>query len=490
MKNRYRIFVLLTIFLPLFLTGCARIERVIISIPEDLEENFSELIKSYPLPERILLTTAVSAKDTGKIILYKSSWLNRDIPDTGKGASGSILLSRTIFAPTTDFLDVKTGVSLEYISLFPVVPIEEVHLPEKALAVDGLYPGDEDYPLISEIFLSVKAAEGSLLEGWFAGISGALQHDLLTKKEKIIWIGGVGDMMLQRGIEDTFFKKGVGPVFHDTLKPLQELDLLLGNLEGAVTTGDTQTPKSYNFRFRPESLSYLQEAGFDYLSITNNHCYDFGTTGFTDTLDHLKAKGIGTSGAGRSPDEAAEPWKTQIEHLSVSVLSFGAYPEERNGFNGEIQAAVTSLRPGILWNTEETLQTISQAANPDSFDIIMVHGGHEWRSQPSDEQRNLCRQLVDSGVELVLGSHPHVLQGVEAYEGALIAYSLGNFLFNGMGEMPFAEESLILSVGIYKNQIRYVRFIPVEIDGPSIALDSSGKILPRFLALSKNLRTK
>ena len=107
--------------------------------------------------------------------------------------------------------------------------------------------------------------------------------------------------------------------------------------------------------------------------------------------------------------------------------------------------------------------------------------------RPSESQRALYRRFIDSGADLVLGHHSHVVQGLEAYRGRLIAYSLGNFVFPGMFGTDYGEESLFLRVGVVDGAIRYVEPVPVRIDHQVISIDRTGAILERLRAETRRL---
>lgn len=117
----------------------------------------------------------------------------------------------------------------------------------------------------------------------------------------------------------------------------------------------------------------------------------------------------------------------------------------------------------------------------------MVHGGEEWSEGPSESLRAFYRSLIDMGVDMVIGSHPHVLHGFESHNGGLIAYSLGNFIFPGMDETKYGEESLILGVGVVDQTVRYVELFPVRINNRTVAMDTGGEILERVLAQTEEL---
>lgn len=145
-------------------------------------------------------------------------------------------------------------------------------------------------------------------------------------------------------------------------------------------------------------------------------------------------------------------------------------------------------RPGILWAREKHLQALRPFLQETPFSVVMVHGGTEWSFSPSKEQRSLYRRLIDEGADLVVGSHPHVIQGMEAYKGSLIAYSLGNFLFPGMGDMPGAQDFCILSMGIYEGKVRYGECIPVLLSEMGGHLEKGERIRRVLYELSRALQ--
>ena len=120
-----------------------------------------------------------------------------------------------------------------------------------------------------------------------------------------------------------------------------------------------------------------------------------------------------------------------------------------SGFNGKATATATETRAGILWAGDTLLQGIAQQKADGNFVIVNVHGGEEYRFFPTKEQCALYESFCAAGADVVFGSHPDVLHPVEGYNGSLIVYSLGNFLFNGMSEMPGATDSEIIRLGIY-----------------------------------------
>ncbi len=343
---------------------------------------------------------------------------------------------------------------------------------ETAIPLEGRYLDDPDYPAIFFRCARLVARSGKAvpakLEAWFT------QAFPVPPEEEIVFVSAVGDLMPGRGVERLLAREGgLELVFGDALPLLRSSDLLIGNLEGAVTGGTAKATKTYTFKYAPRILGYLRDAGFDYLMTTNNHSFDYGIEGFTDTLAALRDAGIATSGAGENLAEARRFWRTTIKGQALSVLSLGAYPVERTGFDGSRTAAAGETKAGILWESPGIPELVRAEKETGAFVIVCVHGGEEYRTAPSERQKAFYRKLADSGCDVVFGSHPHVLQPLEKRGGKLIVYSLGNFLFPGMEGMPGAEESEIVRLGVLKGRIVYREVYPARLSGTRVALGDS-----------------
>ena len=451
-------------------------------MPETLEALWNELAILHPLPAEVISTVEADGQPDAVVeLLTLEESSSQEAP-----AEGSRVLARRYLAPATRLWEGLGGSEAVHTNDLPILALDDIEPPLRALPVGGLYPGDEGYPLIESTVIRLRSLSETTppdsVVTWLEGLPAPATDPAL------VWIAAVGDTMPGRGV-DTLLRRRNGPalVFGDVLPVMLRADLLMGNLEGSITTGGTRQRKSYTFRFDPAILPGLRNAGFDYLSLTNNHSFDFGEQGFLDTLEHLRNAGIATSGAGLNLDEASLPWETQIRDQKIRVLSIGAYPKERNGFDGELKTSAGESRPGVLWIGSEAYAAMEKGFGPESFNVVMVHGGVEWSSGPTEEQAQLYRSFIDSGADAVIGSHSHVLQGLESYRGGVIAYSLGNFVFPGMQETEFGEESAVLELGFWRGRIRYVRLTPVRIDGRHLAVDESGEISDRVGRLSRAL---
>jgi hypothetical protein len=382
--------------------------------------------------------------------------------------SGYSLVGQVALAPVSRMWDDRQAATSAEVraGTVRIQPLSSISLPDIALPVDGLTADMPGYPLRGEIHARLLSDDRDL-RAWFDALP---LPPSAPESPSIGWIGAVGDIMPARGVDVALAaRQGIERVFGDTLPVLASCGLLLGNLEAAATASGAKAAKTFTFRFDKAALGRLAAAGFGYLSIANNHTFDFGRTGFLDTLASLAAAGIGTSGAGRDEREASQPFVAALGRLEVRVLSFGAYPVDRTGFDGRRVARAGAGTPGTLWLDDAGIAAAARAFTPASFDIALVHGGEEWNTRPTEEQQRLYRSLISAGADLVLGSHPHVLQGMQAVDGKLIAYSLGNFLFPGMEGTPGGEDSVILKLGVYQGRIRYVLPVPVRLRGATVS---------------------
>ncbi|MBA4181443.1 MAG: hypothetical protein C0506_12705 [Anaerolinea sp.] len=275
-----------------------------------------------------------------------------------------------------------------------------------------------------------------------------------------VTIAAVGDIMLARSVSAAITPEQPDGPFAHVREILRSADLTVGNLECAISDGGFAEPKSYTFRAPPLAASGLAVAGFDLVSLANNHSLDFGRDALLDTIETLRLASVAVVGAGRDAGEAYGYRVLVTKGVRVAFLAMGEVPNE-GGYNMRTWTAAPA-EPGIAWADEERLAaTVREAAEAADIVVVMFHFGVEGSTEPSGRQRQLARSAIDAGANLVVGSHPHLLQEVEAYGRGLIAYSLGNFVFDGFeGE---ANESGILLVGFAADGSLSWRMEPVTI---------------------------
>jgi len=484
------------IILLFLLTGfSARAEQLYVYVKPEYLKIWKNLILQHRPPMEIhVINLAAPDYDGHESFLYisKSSWSNingeKGNPTKAKKPGGEFFKKtvKTVFyAPAVPFWDKRSDISMKGLHdahNLEVLPIRQIELPRRALSLDYSYPNNPDYPLKIKYFLILHSNNVKILD-WFHSI-----NPIKSNNDEIVWIEAVGDTMLARGIDLSLLKQsGLSFTFGNTLSVLKKCDFLMGNLECVASLKGKRANKRYHFHFNPQALKKLKKAGFSYFSLANNHSLDYGFTGFLDAVNNLKNEGIGISGAGKDLEEASKPFLKSIKGEKIQIFSVGAFPVESSGFDGRNFIAGNET-PGILWADKYFMQTLSLKSSRTTFDIVMIHGGREWTSAPTEKQKNLYRKIIDHGADLVVGSHPHYLQGMEVYKHKLIAYSLGNFIFPGMDETQYGEDSIILKAGIYRGNILYLEIYPVLIKGKQIELSKNSRIKNRFIKLTRALK--
>ena len=248
-----------------------------------------------------------------------------------------------------------------------------------------------------------------------------------------------GDLLLDPGyaVMSAMLSRGGGESgsllrnsFDDRLLELmQGADIFMLNNEFPYSSGGTPTQgKQYTFRARPQDAALLHDIGVDIVSLANNHAYDYGETALLDTLDVLESEGIPYVGAGRNIEEASKPYIFEVGGLKIAYIS--ATQIERNA-SPDTKGAGEST-PGVFrcMDISRLLETIKAAKQETDFVVVYIHWGTESTAQVDWLQQEQAPQIAQAGADLIIGDHPHVLQGIDYAGDVPVYYSLGNYLFN------------------------------------------------------------
>lgn len=272
----------------------------------------------------------------------------------------------------------------------------------------------------------------------------------------------VGDIMLARTVGDQVQARGPEIVFAGVQSVLDSADVLVGNLECALTASGEQQPKSYTFAAPPETAQALALAGFDVLSLANNHAMDYGSQGLFDTRDNLGQYGIASVGAGANATEAHAPVILERNGLRLAFLAYVDVPNELSGFDAHAWIA-TASQPGVAWANLDQIRTDVAAAKLHAdVVVVLLHSGFELNPHVVPHQRAEALAAIDAGAALVVGSHPHILQTIEQYHGGLIAHSLGNFVFDD--NLGIVNATIILRVVLTPAGVESYDTVPVLIE--------------------------
>jgi hypothetical protein len=236
---------------------------------------------------------------------------------------------------------------------------------------------------------------------------------VLPKNVDIIF---VGDVMLDRHIRLNARKNSKDYIFSEISPLLQSADLVVANLEGPITTFNSVSegsavgsPNNFLFTFEPEWVKTLVNNKILLVNLGNNHIWNFGAEGVKQTKQHLDEGGIQYFGALSAQEEKGRWLMVELGGMQVAFVSYNEF------INGGVQAA---------------LQDIKDARATAELVVLYTHWGAEYQTTANQTIQNLAYQFVDAGADVIIGSHPHVVQQKEIYQGKTIYYSLGNFIFD------------------------------------------------------------
>lgn len=236
-----------------------------------------------------------------------------------------------------------------------------------------------------------------------------------------------GDILLSDHVLNAYQKAGnIGGVVDSGFRQVIDAsDIFMANEEFPFSTrGTPAEDKQFTFRVAPSTIFVFKELGIDIVTLANNHAIDYGTDALLDTCDTLDEAGISRVGAGKNLDEAKAPVILEAQGKKIGFL----------GASRVIPVGswnATSTKPGMLttYDPKILVDEIKKLRSQCDYLVVYVHWGIERKETPEDYQRSLGKQYIDAGADIVIGSHPHVLQGVEYYKGKPVVYSLGNFIF-------------------------------------------------------------
>jgi len=265
----------------------------------------------------------------------------------------------------------------------------------------------------------------------------------------------VGDIMLDRGVGRRIKKYRPDYPFAHVVDHLRNADLAFGNLESLISeSGEKTRGKEITFRANIDSVAGLSFAGIDVVSLANNHAVDFGDPALLETMDILAHNNIAYIGAGANFAAAHRPARFNINNIDIAFL---AYSYE---FDKVKEASVS---PGIaVMDAEKVKKDILSCRKWADIVIISCHWGWEYSDHPDEETREFAHFAIDSGADILIGHHPHVIQGVETYKKGLICYSLGNFVFDQTGNR--VKKGLILKCILGKSGLLRAALVPIIID--------------------------
>jgi len=278
-----------------------------------------------------------------------------------------------------------------------------------------------------------------------------------------------GDTMLARSIGDNIVNNQIDPFEFVKDKFLQE-DFVILNLETNLGNSNTGNPraKPYTFKSPIGAITFMKNAGVDAVSLANNHTMDFGPVALLEQIELIEDGGILTFGAGENKNDAFEPIYLEAKYLTIGLIGV-------NDIENWSQDVTDTSAGSANFNKDLIKEAIEEANEKADLVIVVPHWGIEYDFLHSARQEEFAHLFIDSGADAVIGAHPHVIQDIEKYEGKMIYYSMGNFVFDGMGGMNGATDGIMVELIVQNKEI-------IDTNVISIAINNSG--LPEILTIN------
>lgn len=296
---------------------------------------------------------------------------------------------------------------------------------------------------IKQILFSLK--QGFIILAFFNSLFSQEIHLLFT-----------GDVQLVNHFEDFVQNRYDYPF--SRIPWFKEADLSIINLEAPFTTAEVSVDKPYVFKARPDYINILKESKIGLVNLANNHIYDYGKEGLLQTIQILEQNHIPYIGAGRNINDARSPAIFKIKGLKFAFLGYYGLSEHEESHPASETEPGTALR-----NLKFIKEDISKLKGKVDFITVIFHWGQEKKNMPEKDQIWFAHRVIDYGANLIVGHHPHVLQGIEKYKDGVIVYSLGDFIFGG--NRRIYKESAVLKVNIPVQNVAAwnIEMIPVAV---------------------------
>lgn len=278
-----------------------------------------------------------------------------------------------------------------------------------------------------------------------------------TEAAKDIVVSAVGDIMLDGSAHAVMAEQGYDYPFAQVRQYFADSQIVFGNVEGPLTDRGTPDPdKTFVFRSPPAKVSAaLKAAGFNVVSLANNHTLDYGADGLAQTIEALEAANIQHAGAGANLTAARKPALLQANGQRIAVLAYSMTLPEN--FYAGVNNAGTAFG-----HEEQVVADVTAARKQADIVLVSFHWGQERKTALRDYQTRLGHLAIDAGASAVIGHHPHILQGIEHYKDGIILYSLGNFTF-GSYSMNSAR-SAVAKLRFHNARLQSVQLFPINVN--------------------------
>ncbi|MBK5251393.1 MAG: CapA family protein [Peptostreptococcaceae bacterium] len=346
----------------------------------------------------------------------------------------------------------------------------------------------KDSALLVKIENETNLSTVSLEEGrklWY-------EYEALIENRRIV-LSATGDIMLGRRVGRLLDDNGGESAYRGFSTVFSRSDVLFGNLECSLSEkGQKLLEKGIWLRASPNKAELLKEAGFSILSLANNHILDYGNEALSDTIAFLEEEGIGHVGAGKDIEAARKPEIFKKGDTSIGFLAYNEFSyyfwsyQERRKFVAEKDVPGTA--PMDLGPIIDDIKKLKSRVD---LVAVSLHWGIEESNMETEEQRRVAHALIDAGADIIIGHHPHVLQGLEIYRGRPILYSLGNYIFDQNNENN--KQGMVAEIEIVRGNLTSLSLHPLYVKDKSEPIVPEGEklreIMDKISLLSKDMGT-
>ena len=286
----------------------------------------------------------------------------------------------------------------------------------------------------------------------------ATNVEITTSDTAVLRFGGDTTMSDFFGTyTDTY---GMNYLWEDVSALTNSADYAFVNLETSVSErGQSVKPTGFGFRSNPKHLQAYVNAGIDMVMLANNHVLDYGIDAFSDTITNLNNYNIKYVGAGENYTEASAVKYVDIKGIKIGFFDADAILPKDYWDATEKEGGVMPFSSDYY---DKVYQIINDANSKCDKLIVLLHWGVEYTNIPTSSQVEVAHKLVDSGADIIIGGHPHVLQGIEYYKNVPIYYSIGNFIFYKNNDD--AGLTGLFEIELDKNNIISSKVYPININ--------------------------
>ncbi len=295
-------------------------------------------------------------------------------------------------------------------------------------------------------------------------------------------INVAGDIIPGRHVAEKMAQKGVLYPFQNVAPYTQGADIVFADLECPLSDRFKPPYSGTTFLAPTSTIQGIKLLGINVVALANNHSTNFGAGPFLDTINLLDANQIKHVGGGRNSAEAYAPLFMEVKGIKIAFLNYNAILGSVNATESRAGTTWVDLPPWAKDNPQHVKMVqdaVSGAKKQADLVIVSFHWSEEYKYYPNSSMVNMAHASIDAGADMVIGSHPHCIQGIEYYKNGFIAYSLGNFIFDQMWA-EYTRLGFIAKMKLQHHWLIEIQLLPYQIVDycqPNVYQGNSGQFL-------------